>query len=338
MKLAYLYPVTARYNSEITNPYLDNFQESLKEKILFLNLSKPSKLGIIDLTKYYFKVKYIFLHWPENIPDRKYGLFQSIFLLLILWSSSVFSKKIIWTMHNRVSNAPINLFLKKILFKNLVRFSSQIITHASEGKKIASEISTRSAKKVLVIPHPVKEQTPIPDSEKKIDILIWGTVVEYKGVDKFLEYLHSSGNVGKYTILIAGKVLNESYFLKIKGLLGEKITLINEYLEKEKLIELASFSRIILFPYIKKGVLSSGVLMDSLTWKSIILGPDIGAFRDLANENLIFTYSDFDSLLQQVSKILQGTLLINPLKFDDFLKENTWEKYSEKVLTFIGEK
>lgn len=340
MKLAYLYPVTARYNSNIVNPYLDEFQQCLKEDFKFVNSDKPSNLGIIDLIKYYIRVKYIFLHWPENIPDRKYGLIQSIFLLIILWVSPVFSKKIIWTMHNRVSNARSNLFLKKILFKNLVRHSTRIITHASDGKNIAREISRKSESKTFVIPHPVNINQSITtnQTDQNIDILIWGTIVEYKGIDKFLEYLHTSGNSGKFTICIAGKVLNESYHSVIRNVLCDKVTLINEYLDKQKLFELASRSQIILFPYSKAGVLSSGVLMDSLSWNTVILGPDVGAFSDLATDNLIFSYTNFDALVETASKILQGTLHIDHSRVNFFLNENTWGKYANKLLTLIGEK
>lgn len=337
MKSAYLYPVTARYNSEIVNPYMDDFQKCLKSEISFLNMQKPSSTGIIDLFKYYFKVSYIFLHWPENIPDRKYGLPQSFFLLLVLVLTRFTRKKIVWTMHNRISNARTNLFLKKLLFNSLIRNSTKIITHASDGLHIVEKISRKATKKVLVIPHPVKmpEDLSFTEEQSEIDILIWGTIVEYKGIDKFLEYLHESGNINKFNILMAGKVLNDNYYKKIKGLLGERTKLINNYLDKKELIQIAGKSKVILFPYSKAGVLSSGVLMDSLSWKRTILGPDIGAFKDCARQKIIFSYSDFNDLVEKVEDILTNKIKIEENLLSKFLNNNTWPNFSRKILAFI---
>jgi hypothetical protein len=337
MKSAYLYPVTARYESEIVNPYMDDFQKCLENEISFLNIHKPSSTGILDLIKYYFRVNYIFLHWPENIPDRKYGFLQSFFLLFILLLTRLTRKKIIWTMHNKVSNARTNLFLKRVLFRSLIRNSTKIITHASDGLNIVEKNSKQDSKKVFVTPHPVKKQKELPLSSGQIenDILIWGTIVEYKGIDKFLEYLHESGNINKYNIIIAGKVLVNSYYKKIKNLLGEKVKLINEYLDKKELIQIAGKSKIILFPYSKAGVLSSGVLMDSLSWKRTILGPDVGAFRDCADQNIIFSYSDFNDLVQKIENILNNGIEIEQEVLNEFLAENTWPKFSQRILSFI---
>ncbi len=337
MRPAYLYPVTARYESEIVNPYMDDFQKNLGREFNFLNINKPSSTGILDLIKYYFKVKYIFLHWPENIPDRKYGFVQGLFLLFVLVFSRVINKKVVWTMHNRVSNVKTNLFFKKVLFKNLIRYSSNIITHASDGFKIAEKVSVKAARKVLVVPHPVKirENGPAPETNKEHDILIWGTIVEYKGIDKFLEFLNDTGKIDEYKLFIAGKVLEDSYYEKIKKLLGKSTKLVNEYLDKDELIKIAEKSSVVLFPYNKEGVLSSGVLMDSLSWRSTILGPDTGAFHDCAEQKVIFSYSDFNDLLKKLEKILDGGLKIDKKVLRTFLEENTWEKFTREILNFL---
>jgi hypothetical protein len=337
MKSAYLYPVTARYDSDIVNPYMDDFQKCLYSEISFLNIQKPSSTGIIDLIKYYFRVDYIFLHWPENIPDRKYGLLQSFFLLLVLILTRFTRKKIVWTMHNRVSNARTNLFLKKLLFKSLIRNSTKIVTHASDGLQIVEKTLRRASKKVFVVPHPVKvpKDLPLVEEQSDVDILIWGTIVEYKGIDKFLEYLHDSGNINKFNILMAGKVLNDDYYKKIKGLLGERTKLINDYLDKSELIQIAGKSKVILFPYSKAGVLSSGVLMDSLSWKRTILGPEVGAFKDCADQKIIFSYKDFDDLVGKVEDILNNKIKIEQEVLSEFLIDNTWSNFSKKILAFI---
>jgi len=74
--------------------------------------------------------------------------------------------------------------------KFLAKRSDIIITHASEGIGFAEELAMGIKSKVLYFPHPVKNRLKTnSNSIKPIDILIWGTIAEYKGIDKFLDFL-----------------------------------------------------------------------------------------------------------------------------------------------------
>ena len=50
-------------------------------------------------------------------------------------------------------------------------------------------------------------------------------------------------------------------------------------------------ARVILFPYSAQSILSSGALMTSLNSAAAIVGPDVGSFRDLAQEGMVETFA-----------------------------------------------
>ncbi len=329
MKKAYIYPISARMNTGVFNPYLDNFIHHNKE-IQFLNAEKPSPVGIFDLVKYIPQSDLVFLNWFENVPEKKFGIAQAIFFFFLLPYFKLTGKKIIWTLHNKLSHSKEHFFLKKIIFNGLARYSDMIITHCSEGEKIIKSLQPFSEKEILIFPHPV-----VPGNfernkheKRKCDILIWGTLAPYKGVDKFLRFLKNAGVAGKFRIVIAGKIVDENY----RGILTREFTRNvihhDRFLDNEELLELIRSSKIVLFPYANESVLSSGALMDTLAWGGNVIGPDKGAFKDLGKEGLINTFRDYDDLL--------NLLLELPEKPDEegifnYLRKITWEEFAGEL-------
>ena len=81
--------------------------------------------------------------------------------------------------------------------------------------------------------------------------------------------------------------------------------LINGYIEFEELKHLIHNAGLVLFTYQKESVLSSGALMDSIGCSAKVLGPDTGAFRDLAAFDIVATYQSFDEIPQKADKIFE---------------------------------
>ena len=100
---AYIYPITAR-DGGIVNPYIYHFIEALEDEFEFLNRDKPSYSGIFDLLKYFTKIRYLFLNWPEDIPGKKGGVIQLVFFVVLILFFKLKKVKIVWTLHNRESH------------------------------------------------------------------------------------------------------------------------------------------------------------------------------------------------------------------------------------------
>jgi beta-1,4-mannosyltransferase len=338
---AYIYPITSRLKTGIHNPYLDNFISSSEQNIVYLNKNHPSGKGIFDLQKYLGKMDVVFLNWIENLPEKKGGYLQSIFLLTLLKLKKKLGFKVVWTLHNKISHSSSHFHLKKLLVNQLLKKSDLIITHAREGIHFAEELCPGVSSRIFYFPHPVVPANGAVSSPAapEYDILIWGTMAPYKGIDNFLDFLEKNGQLDKYRILIAGKAINENFFRKIKKYESKNIRVLNQFIDHKTLQKLILSSRLVLFTYSGTSVLSSGALMDSLANKAVILGPAVGAFSEMGNLGVIKTYTDFTQLIE----LLQKPDLFHDEKFkdriDNFLSQHTWEKFnnafSDKIMEIL---
>lgn len=334
-KYIYLYPHSVRGKDAVPNPYLKNIIGSMQKYYTFINLNRRSKTGIFNILKYYTKLDYLMLNWIEDLPDKKIGLLQSVFFIILLLLTDLTKKRVIWTMHNKISHHKKHFVLKKLLFRLLISHSDYIITHSKEGIEYLKKLNYKKAHKLKYIPHPVTMQQFIETKNKKYDILIWGSIIAYKGIDKFLSLLNDKKLLDKHRILIIGKAQSNEYFNELLKYSSEKVVIKNKYVPEDELKELISQSEVVLFTYSESSVLSSGVLMDTLSYGAKIIGPHSGAFKDLEERNLIKTYKDFNMLINILDKpfIFND---INSKNIDSFIKENTWDNYASILHKWIN--
>lgn len=328
----YIYPITARFEQKYDNPYINDVIASLGNYFVCVNKEHPSKIGIFNLFNYFFKTEVFHLNWIEDLPDKKGGYIQTLFFLTFLFFAKISQKKIIWTAHNKISHHKTHSTLKNFLIKLLVRHSNYIITHSHEGVRFVNSLNGNPKKNpVLYIPHPIKPNLLNSTDSPKYDLIIWGNIRPYKGIDLFLDYLKKQSLLEKYNILIVGKISDPDYEKVLQSYQSKTITILNQFIENEKLQELIQKSNIILFTYQKEYVLSSGALTDSVAYGKRVIGPDIGAFRDLKKTGLIQTYKNFDDLIKLLDKQLEQNNQIDSTILNQYFKNNSWSNYGEKL-------
>ena len=329
---AYIYPIT---NYKVDNPYLNNFINSLNCDIYFVNRNSPSNIGILNLLKYLNKrLHYSFFHWLEDLPDKKFGLIQCYILVyMILPLLRIKKTTIIWTLHNKLSHAPSNIRIKKWLASKLVKQADIILTHSNEGRIFIENLNKNSGKKVLVYHHPVGNlNLPKSNIKKETDLLIWGTVLQYKGVYEFISEFIKESSLNKRRILIAGKIPDYEYYNKLSNINSNQLIIRNEFIEHDELILLMHQSKAVLFTYKNKSVLSSGALMDSLVTGSKIIAPPVGAFNDLAKLGLVNTFNKID----EIEGLLRQEENQNRLQvLKAFCKKNSWKSFGKEFLKEI---
>lgn len=336
MKKAYIYPVSARdKNLGLYNPYLDDFIESGNEYFEFVNKDHPSNSGIFNIGKYLFSIDYVFLNWIEKVPELKGGYLQSYFILFLLRFSKMLGFKVIWTMHNKLAHSNEHQRMKTKIFKSLLKHSYKIITHSSEGIAFGEALVPGSKDKIFYLPHPVKDRRLLNIENKENDILIWGTIAPYKGVDKFLDYLFKQGFEGKYSIKIIGKITDPTYAKKLDQYKSPNIQIQSAFIEDDELRQLIANSRVVLFTYSTSSILSSGVLMDSLGYGARILSPKVGAFADLAKEGVVENYNGFEELFGILDNMLSEAKKKEHPELETFLKNNSWKSFSMELSTRI---
>ena len=321
----YLYPMTRLEDMASKNPYIDNLISSLADSIDIVNNQDFSKLGILNAYKYLTKADIFYFNWLENIPFRKLGIFQFLPTLLLYFILKISGKKIIWTLHNK-NNHGKKSWLYDILYNLLLTTSDLIILHTNESRQILHDSNSRA--KIFYNFHPVtashrKEQDVY---KKEYDILIWGTMSPYKGV---LDFLESQAEILKdKKIKIIGKFSDSAYFQKVNKFQSANISIENRFPTVDELYKLHQDSKFVLFPYKADSVFTSGALADALTFNCNIIGPQVGAFVDLEQLNLIKTFNNYSDIKSILNNPLDPSSL-NSIR--DFCERNSWTNFGKKL-------
>lgn len=320
--------------AKVINPYIMDFINSLAIEINFVNKNNPTKYGLLDILKYIGKINIVFLNWIEEIPEKKGGAFQSILLGILLVYFKIKGIKVFYTLHNKESHYSKNKKLKRLMNKLVICNADYLMCHSSEGIGLLNRF--RVKKNARYFPHPFDPIAPINSHSKDYDILIWGTIKPYKGVDKFLSYLKSNDLLDKYKTIVCGIIQPADYEQCFIEFTANNLIIKNQVIDYQTLDSYIARSKITLFTYLENSVLSSGALMYSLSRGATVIGPDTGAFHDLSKENLIVVYNNYSDLVEKIDHVLENPC-IDKERLNSYIQENSWENFGKNVLKWINE-
>ncbi len=332
---SYIYPISARSSKTIVNPYLDHFMGALEPRFVFVNKDAPSGKGIMDIMKYLPKIDFVFFHWPENIAERKFGWMQALILFFLIPVFRIRNIRIIYVVHNKISHSQKKIRVKKLISKVLMNASWLLITHADEGVDFIKTLIS-SKKKIFYFPHPIDRPDNVNSAEKDIDVLIWGNIAPYKGVHNFLKSLNNQSSGWKGRVVIAGKVSTPEYKQQLLANKTENVTIIDDFVDDNTLNKLISRSRIVLFPYHQKSVLSSGAFAKTLAYPVHIVGPGCGAFLDFKELEHIHIFDDQEHIFDIISSIdFNKNHSVHPGISLELIHNYSWESFGKAFLNYL---
>ena len=324
MQKIYFYPSCPREG--YTNPYCINYKKALQEHYIVLDSENGvTKMKSATLLHYSLIADIFVLNWIENVASLRLGKIQFVFVLLSLFIIRIRKKKIVWMLHNINPHEGKTWFSDKIcnyLFQN----ASLIISHSIEAANYAN---SRAKCHVEYICHPIVHHKASnndfkDDSVEYFDVLIWGSILPYKGVAEFLENCYDK--IGSFKVLIIGKCKDNNLIERIETYCSSKIIFENRFADFEELQKLVRNSKYVLFPYIGDSISSSGVLMDTIAMGGTPVGPNKGAFADLQEDHVCFCYNDYSELIE----ILKSNMYVDISQRDKFLASNSWSAFADK--------
>lgn len=319
----------------VPNPYILDFQEALNNDYIIVN-KKYNSIGVLNFFRYIFKTDIYIFNWIEDLPVYRYGKLQVLVFLFFLLLCKILNKRIVWVLHNKYSHSLQKNFWTDFMYSVLMKYSNVILTHSQSGIDFGREYYPKQAKKIKYICHPINQLfSQQRNSKKKYDFLIWGSISPYKGILDFLDFLKKNKDLRKLRILIVGKCIQDSYKNQLKPFLSKDILLEDKFFEIEEITKFASQSRFILFTHRASSVLSSGTLIDSIRMQSRIIGPNIGAFKDLKSLSFIETYEKYEDILEINKKYLDIDKRIDRKELEKFYKDNNWGEFSNKIYSII---
>lgn len=320
---------------EKSNPYIQDFIRTLNAQENATVVNPPHKNPLLSLLypKHWGDV-FIF-NWFESIPDFKYGVLQSMTALFFLPLLVVCRKKIIWVFHNKRPHAKGRETLKRLLGTLIARLSTLILTHATEGVEVIKERYPYAARKVHFLHHPTKNRLIPSDkpTECLYDLLIWGQISKYKGIFEFVHFVRQE-KWDKLKICIIGGA-SDQVFRELQEAAPQNVTLIPHRPSFEELGRYIAQSRFVLSPYAPESVLSSGMLMDSLSFGAKVIGPDVGSFRDYAQENglNVYTFNSFNEIKTIVEQ--KKNEAISVTAYQEFLNSHDWPHFIHRLMELL---
>lgn len=334
MASIFLYPKIDKMKGS-PNPYMLHFQEALSKNHRVVNSTHPNR-GILNFFLFFFKAEIFILNWPETLPEKKFGELQTLLFRFFLWLRRKFKKKIIWVLHNKGSHHKGENKTTRDMINRMMVHADYIITHSQAGADFVKQEYPSYQEKVHVIPHPVTESIGSYHAGKKeYDVLIWGSIFPYKGIDHFLKFVRGSEELKSSKILLIGRCKNQAYKQEILAILPDNAVFKDELLSLEEIAGYVAQSRFTLFTYNSKTVLSSGSLIDSIRMGAVVIGPDHGSFRDMKQWSFLQTYREFTDLPGIFAGYRPDA---NEIEADRsvFMEQNTWGNFVTQLEKIAG--
>lgn len=316
------------------NPYIDDFVSALVRSESVASINAPSKnplLSILPLSKW---GDITIFNWFENIPNYKHGLLQTLAAFVYVAALRITGRKVVYILHNKKVHSHRYEKVSQWLMSYIIRYSHLIVTHSQEGISFLKANYPSAVKKAHFLHHPTKNRLSNNEKEKKYDLIIWGGIQRYKGVLEFLEFLQAQ-QAFHPSICIVGRCSDKQLEGEIRQLCTDHITLIPQSLPFEEIGEWIRMSHFVLIPYNPETILSSGVLMDSLSFGAKVIGPDAGSFKDYASSPLlcVYSYKTLADLPHLFQKHLQDEVVLTA--YEKFLNDNSWDQFVERILQLI---
>lgn len=240
-------------------------------------------------------------------------------------------------LHNKKPHAQGRDGMKTFLARLIAKNSSLIITHSEEGVRLVHDDFPYAAHKVHYIDHPTKCRlqlaTAASTAEKKYDLLIWGTIARYKGIFEFVNYIQTN-KIDNLRICIVGGA-SEAVFNDLKAICPDNVTLINQRPSFDELADYINQSEFVLCPYAPETILSSGMLMDSLSFGAKVIGPEVGSFKDYAGNSLlnVYTFKSFDDILHSTATQARQRIVS---QLPQVLRGERLTHYAQKLAKLLG--
>jgi beta-1,4-mannosyltransferase len=274
-------------------------------RILVKGIEKRNFLvsALDDLFKsfaHFHSIRLVHLNWFENLDESSKGSMWKSFIrktvaLLAIKSSG---KKLVWTMHNRLSHEKGSGKLSRILVKMLLKDAEAVVIHCAASEAVLRSVYPKFQGKILLIPHPhfigiygTKLESP-KNPNGPLKLLFLGAVKPYKNLELLIRVCMDFGDAIQLTI--AGKATSDAYALELQRLASGtgSIDLRLGFVEDHQIPDLIGDADLLALPYDLRSSLNSGTVILAFSYARTVICPRIGTIDELsAVESELFTYS-----------------------------------------------
>lgn len=291
--------------------------------ILNIRYKRKEKIGYFSLRKLNIIKKYI-----KNInPDLIYVFTPHP--VNILLANFLKKYKVVFQVHDPIPHSGTGKFENIVLRKQLKQYykiSCSLIVAGNNLKNQITKTYPNLEKKIKVIEFMVLNSNKFDlekkDYEKKYDILFFGRIEYYKGLDVLFEALNILNS--KYKCLVVGKGNVKNVFKNIS--IPNNVDFINYYISNEELANKICESKIVVLPYRDAtGSLTIGI---SFYYKTPVICTNVGVFPEYVRDGgITIEPNDSKKLADEIVNLLEDEEKIN------LLSENAYRCYENNFST-----
>lgn len=238
-------------------------------------------------------------------------------LVYNLLLATLYGEKIVYYLHDPIPHEG-EKFMRKVLLtiqNKYVAAKAQDIVVASDN--LIQTIKSQTYRmKTSVIELGLLDNMVYPqfkDNKKIVDILFFGRIEEYKGLDVLVKALYRLKEEQKcYSCKVIGKGDITPYEWDLKKL---NVTIINDYITDKDLALELSQSKIVVLPY--KNATGSQTIQLANYYHCPVIASDVGCFVDYIMDNktgLLFHSGDEIELAETIKKMFDSN------KYEDYAK------------------
>nr|WP_170857057.1 glycosyltransferase [Algoriphagus locisalis] len=270
----------------------------------------------LSSSKHYQSIKLLHLNWFENLDDSSAAsMWKSYFRKLVVLAAVKFGKKkLVWTMHNRLSHEKKSGKLSRALTQKIVSQADAIVIHSAVSKEILQSQYPKLTTKIVHIPHPdfvdvygpmISENTDKKGT--KLKLLFLGAIKPYKNIELLIEVAKKFPEAVHLTI--AGNPNSEGYRSDLQKVAegAGNISLQLKFIPDADLPKYIHDSDLLILPYSMESSLNSGTVILGFSYGRTVICPKIGTIDDLgAGEDVFdYRYSSQAEHLQALEKQVQ---------------------------------
>jgi len=305
------------------NPYFLRLKKELSPWFDILEAdNRPCLMQGGALLRNSFRADLFMLSFVETIAFQKLPLLQTCMALLAMDILRLRGGILVFFFHNPKPHKGENA-LSRLLTRRMFSRASLVVVHSDNTAAIAREKVGED--RVLQFPVPTETLQHPEESPRKADVLIWGTILPYKGVLEFVSQPWVADSGLKIDIL--GACPDSALAGKIHSCESSFLTFEERMADMDEIASRIAASGMVLFPYLPSSVSGSGTLMDTLRFGGSPVGPDAGAFHDLAAIGLCKVYKNAEEL----QGILKSGWKVDSELAARYLEEHSWPTFASKL-------
>ena len=228
------------------------------------------------------------------------------------------------------TNKVINTILK-ITDRIMSKYCSCIVVASDKLKRMLKvEKPLWNKKQVEIVPLGLLDNLvfDLPECEKDIDILFFGRIEYYKGVDWFLHIVRKQFTQSRVKIIGRG---TQEQLCKDLCLGYDNIEFINTYVEDMELANYISRSKIVVLPY--RDATGTQVIQTAFYYKACVIATDVGSFSEIIDNGIngiLIPALDEDAMCSSVNEVLSNADL--RMKMGENAHEKVKKVFDNKMI------